>query len=65
MLTIRGATNRYCDGISRRSFLRIGALGIGAGSLTLADVFRAEARAGSGSGHKAVINVFLGGGPSH
>src|SRR5919201_549250 len=64
MLTIFGRKNRFCDGVSRRSFLRIGALGVGAGALTLADVFRAEARAGtSGSRHKAVINIFLGGAP--
>jgi len=65
MLTIYGQKTRYCDGISRRSFLRIGALGIGAGSLTLADIFRAEARANTSSSHKAIINIFLGGGPPH
>jgi hypothetical protein len=66
MLTILGGKTRFCDGVSRRSFLKIGALGIGVGSLTLADVFRAEARAGTGgSSHKAVINIFLGGGPPH
>jgi hypothetical protein len=64
MLTIFGRQNRYCDGISRRSFLRIGALGFG--GLTLADLFRAEAQAGvRPSQHRAVINVFLGGGPPH
>ncbi len=71
MLTIFGQKNRFCDGVSRRSFLRIGALGIGAASLNLADIFRAEARAApagftpTGSQHKAVINIFLGGGPPH
>jgi hypothetical protein len=65
MLTIFGARSRYCDGLSRRSFLKIGALGLGAGSLTLADVFRSEARAATGSSPKAVINIFLGGGPAH
>jgi hypothetical protein len=65
MLTILGHKNRFCDGISRRSFLRIGALGLGAGGLTLADVYRAEAQTGTTSGHKAVINIFLGGGPPH
>jgi hypothetical protein len=64
MLTIFGRPNRYCDGISRRSFLKIGALGVGFGGLTLADIFRAEAQTGSSS-HKAVINIFLGGGPPH
>src|SRR6201987_4168957 len=65
MLTVFGQRSRYCDGISRRSFLRIGALGVGAEALTLADVFRAEARAGSSPSRKAVINIFLGGGPPH
>src|SRR5262245_41323634 len=65
MFTIFGQANRYCDGISRRSFLNIGSLSMGAGSLTLAHLFRAEARAGTSSRPKAVINVFLGGGPPH
>src|SRR5262249_40497569 len=66
MLTIFGRKNPYCDGISRRSFLSIGALGLGATALHLTDIFRAEARAGvTGLQHKAVINIFLGGGPPH
>lgn len=65
MLSIFGRNSRFCDGVSRRSFLRIGALGLGAGALNLADVFRAEAKAGTGHSHKAVINIFLGGGPPH
>ncbi len=65
MLTIFGRPNRFCDGVSRRSFLKIGALGVGASCLNLADIFRAEARAGTGTSHKAVINIFLGGGPPH
>ncbi len=66
MLTLFGRPTRYCDGVSRRSFLRIGALGVGASCLTLADIFRNEARAGvAGTRQKAVINVYLGGGPPH
>ncbi len=65
MLTIYGKSSRYCDGISRRSFIKIGALGVGAGALTLADLNRLEAAAGSSKRQKAVINVFLGGGPPH
>lgn len=65
MLTIYGRGERYCDGVSRRSFLRIGALGLGAGALSLADLNRLEAAAGKSSRHKAVINIFLGGGPPH
>lgn len=66
MLTLFGQPTRYCDGISRRSFLKIGGFAFGsAASLSLADVLRAEQSAGSRSPHKAVINVFLGGGPPH
>ncbi len=65
MLTIFGQKNRFCDGVNRRSFLKIGALGLGASALTLADVFRAEAKAGTATRPKAVINIFLGGGPPH
>ncbi len=53
----------YCDGVSRRSFLQVGALGIG--SLTFEDLLRAEATAGVGSSNKAIINIHLSGGPSH
>ena len=67
MLTIFGRDRHrsHCDGISRRDFIRIGGLSMGAMSLSLADLFRAEARAGTRSSHKAVINIFLGGGPPH
>jgi hypothetical protein len=67
MLTLFGQKTKYCDGVSRRSFLRIGAFTFGAASLTLADILRAEAQnpASSPSRHKAVINIFLGGGPPH
>lgn len=64
MLTLWGSASRMCDGISRRQFLRIGALGVGAGALTLAHLEQARAN-GRATGHKAVINVFLGGGPPH
>ncbi|MCR9291791.1 MAG: DUF1501 domain-containing protein [bacterium] len=70
MLTLYGRSTRYCDGLSRRSFLTIGGLSFGAAGLGLADILRAEAQAPSlgsstGLGHKAVINVFLAGGPPH
>jgi hypothetical protein len=65
MLTIYGRGQRYCDGVSRRSFLRIGTLGLGAATLTLADLNRLEAASGKAARQKAVINVFLGGGPPH
>lgn len=64
MLTVKfSEKQRYCDGVSRRSFMKLGALGVG--GFMLSDLLRAEAAAGVGSSHKAVINVHLGGGPSH
>jgi hypothetical protein len=64
MLTIHGPRHRgYCDGVTRRDFLRIGALGLG--GLTLPELLRAEEQSGRGLGHKAVIMVFLAGGPPH
>ena len=63
MLTFLGERNRLCDSESRRSFLRIGAAGVG--GLTLADLLRADANAAPGASKKSVINIFLSGGPSH
>ncbi len=63
MLTIHGQRSRYCDGVSRRGFLKIGGLGLGA--LALSDLLRAEAAASSPSRDKAVIMVYLPGGPPH
>jgi hypothetical protein len=69
MFTLWGSHQPYCDGISRRSFLRIGAFGAG---LTLADALRLRAQTpgapatGSPSRHaRSAIMVYLGGGPSH
>ncbi len=45
MLTIFGSRptrSGYCDGVSRRGFLKIGALGVGAAGLNLADLYRAD-----------------------
>lgn len=55
--------NRLCDGVSRREFLRIGGLTLG--GLTLRDLLAAEARAGTRQSHKAVIMIYLVGGPPH
>jgi hypothetical protein len=65
MLTILGrpVRNKFCDGLSRRDFLTIG--GLAAGGLALPGLLAAEARAGVGRSHKAIINVFLPGGPPH
>jgi hypothetical protein len=64
MLTISGqGAGRFCDGVSRRDFLKIGGLALG--GLSLPQILQAEARAGVGSSHKAIIMVFLAGGPPH
>lgn len=64
MLTIVGSdSGRFCDGLSRRSFLKIGGLALG--GLTLPDLLRAEALSGKSGSHKAVIMIFLPGGPPH
>lgn len=65
MLTFFGRPQKTCDGVSRRAFLRAGALGLG--GLTLGNVLRlrAERPAPSAGRQKSVILVFLGGGPSH
>jgi len=64
MLTIFGNDRgRLCDGVSRRSFLKIGAVGFG--GLALPQLLAHEAAAGVGRSHKAVINIFLPGGPPH
>lgn len=66
MLTIYGGRSEQPGAsLSRRSLLRIGALS--AGGLTLADMLRLQANgaAPAGARHKAVISVYLQGGPSH
>lgn len=65
MLTLFGQKQRLCDGIPRRSFLQIGGFTFGATCLSLSQILRAQAASGTSSSHKAVINVFLGGGPPH
>jgi hypothetical protein len=55
--------NRYCDGIVRRDFLRVGALG---GGLSLAGYLRlAQAGAVRAGAAQSAIVIWLGGGPSH
>ncbi|MDA1014094.1 MAG: DUF1501 domain-containing protein [Planctomycetota bacterium] len=58
------AAGRLCNGVSRRTFLRVGSLGVG--GLTLADLMRLRASgdADSRKTHKSVIVVFLNGGAS-
>jgi hypothetical protein len=60
-------TSSFCDRGSRRHFLKIGGLALG--GLTLPDLLRADASSpphgGATSLHKAIIMIYLSGGPSH
>jgi hypothetical protein len=66
MLNLLGARQRFCDGLNRRSFLKIGAFGAG---LALTDMLRLRAQATPGaaasSSGKGAIMIYLPGGPSH
>ena len=64
MLKIFGpSAGKLCDGLSRREFLQVGALGMG--GLALPQLLAAEARAGVGKSAKAVIMIYLVGAPPH
>jgi len=63
MLTLWGRSRGFCDHISRRDFLQVGALGIG--GLTLADTLRLRAQGSTKSSPRSVIMIWLNGGPSH
>ena len=75
MLTLWGPSRfgtKYCDGMSRRSFLRIG--GLVMGGLNLPGLLEVEAssatnvdrnRGARRSSHKSVIMVYLSGGLAH
>lgn len=57
---------KFCDGMSRRGFLRVGGLSLG--GATLPQILSAENPldpSKSRLGHKAVIMIFLAGGPPH
>jgi len=62
MFKVNGPKFRFCDGVSRRSFLQIGGLAVG--GLTLPEILRAEQKSGTSS-NKSVIMVYLSGGISH
>jgi hypothetical protein len=64
MLTIWGARQHFCDRLTRRSFLAIGAFGTG---LSLAGLLRARASAANAArgGSRSALMIYLPGGPSH
>lgn len=55
--------NRLCNGVNRRTFLQIGSLALG--GLSLRELLAVERQAGIRNSHKAVIMVYLVGGPPH
>src|SRR5579872_1194843 len=57
------AAEALCNGVRRRDFLRIGSLALG--GLTLRQLLAAEAQSGTANSHKAVIMIYLVGGPPH
>src|SRR5688500_4257481 len=67
MLTLFDGTVRTCEAVSRRDFLRIGALGMG--GLALPALLRAKAFAAAGGESyvrdTSVVVLFLQGGPTH
>jgi hypothetical protein len=62
MLNLLGPASRYCDGITRRSFLKVG--GLAMGGLIWPALLKAEQAQGRRS-NKSVIMVYLSGGLSH
>ena len=66
MLTILGSQPQrsgYCDGVSRRNFLKMGALSLG--GLSLPQLLQSEAASGIKRSHKPATRIFLPGGPTH
>lgn len=68
MLNLLGpSSSRFCDGHSRRHFLKIGGLALG--GISLPRILQAEEasspRQGKSPSHKAIIMIYLSGGPSH
>ena len=64
MLTIQGSpSGKFCDGVTRRDFLKIG--GLAMGGLSLPQLLRAEAQSGIRKSPKSVIMIYMAGAPPH
>lgn len=64
MLNIFGESRgKFCDRVSRRNFIKIGALGMG--GLSLPQLLQAETSARRGRSQKSIIMIYMPGGPPH
>lgn len=66
MITVSGSLTskgRFCDGLSRRDFLRIGGLGMGGAALP--QLLQAEQIAGLRNSKKSIIMIYMAGAPPH
>ncbi len=63
MFGLTGTARQFCDGVTRRDFLKVGATGIA--GLSLPGLLRAEAAAGAKATGRSIINIYLPGGPTH
>ncbi|MCG8601287.1 MAG: DUF1501 domain-containing protein [Verrucomicrobiales bacterium] len=66
MITVSGSPatrGRFCDGVSRRDFLRIGGLGMGGAALP--QLLQAEQVAGLRNSKKSIIMIYMAGAPPH
>src|SRR5262252_754603 len=62
-LDLGSAPRRYCDGMSRRSFLQLGVAGMA--SVGLPQLLRAREQSAGAKKNTSVILIWLDGGPSH
>jgi hypothetical protein len=64
MLTITGRRGRaFCDGVSRRDFLKLG--GLAMGGLSMPQILEAEALSGVRKSAKSIIMIYMAGAPPH
>jgi hypothetical protein len=63
MFKVTGNTGSDCQGLTRRSFLQAGVLGLG--GLALGDLFQLQARETASRSDTSVILFWLSGGPGH
>src|SRR5690349_17760771 len=60
-----GAAGRYCDGLDRRSFLKLGVSGMASVGLPQILKAREQSAAAGSSKNTSVIMIWLDGGPGH